>query len=242
MAKVQRPPPEEAVDSIIDLVEALLFPLSLHARAGYKVRGVRPAKQVRMLGHIGMTEQVCRWFNTELRLGHNPVTVSELSLDHDLAKAINRDEPRIPDIPTSRIAAFIRRFVDNGLSYDDRRQEHRGVVAVLRPYFTETPEIWAATSASLELYFLRPRLRLGARGLIAWFVHNIGQVLDVHLALWYARKGYMDITQGNVRTFTERLERRIRDETAKLYWSRVKQRYLPEISQVYPTKRVALAQ
>ena len=115
-------------------------------------------------------------------------------------------------------------------------------MAVLKPYFAETPEIWAATKATLELYFLRPRVRFDARGVTAWFVHNIGQVLDVHLALWYARKGYMDITPGNVRTFTERLNRRIRDETAKLYWSQIKQRYLPEITKVYPTKSRALAQ
>lgn len=242
MAKKQVLPPEEVLDAVIELVEMLLFSLSLQTRAGYKIRKVKAASRLRMIGHIGMTAQVCRWINIELGLGHDRSTIIELGLDHDLAKAIDPDQARIPTIPTTRVGAVIRQFIGSGISYPDRKHEHQGAIRALEPHFARTPRIWEATDTSLGLYFLRPLVAFGARGKIAWFVHNVGQVLDAHLGLWYVRNGHMDPTEGNIRSLVERLERRVRDKTARAYWSRVKLWYLPELTRVYRTPSKALAQ
>jgi len=214
--------PTEVLDALINQVE-LLFTLSQQVRGGFTQRGVSDLDAQRMLGHIGIVGIVSRWFNQTFSLGFNESLLTDLCYYHDMAKALMGDPPRVeagsPDKPWNVITSMISRFVKRGLSYSERRTEFEKAVQALSPYLSDdTPQIKQDALETLELYFLRQ----GIGKDVARFVFDLGQVIDVHAALWYADRGQMEASPYNVRSFTYQLSTRINHWTVRAYWRRMR--------------------
>ena len=213
------------MDALLDQIE-LLFNLSQQSRSGYRARGVVEEKSQRMIGHIGLVGIASMWFNIQFNLGLDQTLLSKLSLYHDLAKAKDGDSVRVqvedPRWPWNVAASVISRLVKKGQSRRERLEELDRALDVLSPYMSGlTPEISDDVSRITELYFLRE----GKGSDEARFVFDIGQVIDVHAALWHAQRGEMEPSRYNVRSFTYKLGGRIKHRSAKAYWSRVRLRF-----------------
>lgn len=230
-------------DAILDQIE-LLFDLSQQSRTGYIARGVPEEKSQRMIGHIGLVGIASLWINVQFKLGLDEALLAKLSFYHDLAKAHDGDSVRVkvedPKRPWSVAASVISRLVKKGHSKRERQEELAKAMDALSPYMLgQTSEISSDVSMMIQLYFLRE----GQGKDEARFVFDIGQIIDVHAALWYGRSGDMNPSRFNVRSFTYQLRKRIKHRTAKLYWIRVRHRYLELMLPAYDNSlRKALSQ
>lgn len=213
----------QMMDIIIsDAIEGLIFEQAILTRLGYEWRNVAPEVRIRQLGHLGVIAKVCSSFIIEFQLGYNRLRTQDLSLDHDLGDLV---KPRRRGNPLSRKRkhlGFFGRMVKAGTSYRERVREHQLISPKVLSRLTRLPRIQQATRENLEMYFLRPRSFFRTVHNEAWFVHNVGKVVDAHLGLWYCVQGYMEATEENIKSFVEGISEVIRDEVAQLYWERVK--------------------
>lgn len=229
------------MDRLVIGIEEVLFRQALTKRLGLFWRGV--SEPTHQLGHQGLVAQTCRWFNLEFALGYDELLILQMGLDHDTGDLVKQRSNPFPDkLPASKLPGFVEQLVSAGGSYKERVGEYQEISQKLPPLFEGMPRVWEATDHSLNLYFRRPQKLLGSFHNEAWFVHNVGKISDVHLALWHGRNGDMEVSGRNIRTFTERMAKRVRDEIARLYWERVKIHYSRELRQVYRLSERALSQ
>ncbi|MDP2721031.1 MAG: hypothetical protein Q8O75_03775 [bacterium] len=163
--------------------------------------------------------------------------------NHDRHKAVRLDEPRVKgqtdENPISTVGRLIRRFISAGFSAHEREEELQAALEFVSPSFQpDVPKIDGEIEDALTLYFFRK----GKGKKEAQFVHDMGQVMDAHVAFWYAAAGRMEVTSYNIRSFADRLNDRIEHKIAKLYWQQVKARYLSMLKTVYRRPSRALAQ
>lgn len=232
---------EERMDALILIMEILSFPLSDSERAGYSHRGVRNAQH--MGSHISCLMDLCAWISQEFNLGMDEKLVCSLVRNHDRHKAVRSDEPRVKgpagEGPISAVGRLVRRFIDVGFSAHEREEELQTALSLINSAFQpDIIKVNGEIEDAITLYFLRR----GKGKREAQFVHDMGQVMDVHVALWYTATGRMEATPYNIRSFADRLNERIQHKIAKLYWERVKAKYLDTLKLVYRRPSIALAQ
>jgi len=228
------------MDVLIGRTERVLFRFNDEVRAGFPERGVESGQH--MIGHVGSIGLLCDWALVEMRLDLDRSTVIQLCRYHDLAKALLGDEARVPidkvGRPTGKMVANIKRMIRVGFSSVDRKDELAQAIEVLRPEFADSPKLWKEIERIISTYYLSE----GKRKKEVNFVRGMGQVLDVHLGLWYVSQERMLPTEQNVRSFTDELTTRLDNWVARLYWEMLKNRYLNVLEQVYPSTSMALAQ
>ena len=239
------PTQEECMDALVEQMETLSFPKGQNERVGFKRIGVK--KPQRIGGHVSCLEDLCVWTWESLpRLNLDPLIVWKICRNHDRKKAIVPDQSRIKGDTSQGPIRFIRRLVRKmqliGFSKEEREAEYVESVELIYPYLRpETPAVGDEVEISLDRFFLQRGKRVEG-GREAQYVHDMGEVMDVHVVLWYIRAGQTQATDEDIRSFVTDLTSRISDRTAKLYWSRVKVRYLDILKQVYGRPSVALAQ
>lgn len=228
------------MDVLIDRIESVIFRFNDEIRVGFFERGVKGGQH--MIGHVGSITLICEWANVEFDLKLNRTNLGKLCQNHDLAKALLGDEARVPidkvGRPTGKMFARIKKALRVGFSSEDRRAELARAIEVLKPEFEDSPQLWKEVKDSVTSYYL-PK---GKGKKEVDFVRSMGQVLDVHLGLWYVSQGRMLPTEQNVRSFTDELITRLDNWVARLYWEMLKNRYLNVLEQLYPSTSIALAQ
>ena len=224
---------------VVGQIETVGFKFMDVARGGYVARGV--TNPPRMIGHTGVVCNATTALNTELHLGLDNALIREMGLIHDQAK-ITGDPPRIGvqelQRPSGRISMGLKKLRRKGLSYHDRKANLDDDLRVLGPIYETTPEIWSEISRALtDYHFMRNNE--------AKLLHGVGQVVDAHGLLWYARTNRMKPTPlyvRYIRLMTDELSLNLRHSAADLYWQVVKERFLDVLLKVYKRPGIALAQ